>query len=95
MSGIVERIDRLFRSPGSDSGLRLVEVMRSRNAYLPDPITPLVARDFEQAKRRCLACNWKKLCDERLEAGANNGHGLFCPNSHYIEQLRAASLKFG
>jgi len=75
--------------------LRLVELMRLRSAYLPDPLAPAAARDFEQAKLRCLACGYRELCDERLQAGANNGYGLFCPNSHYIEQLRAASLKFG
>ena len=95
MSGLGGRIGKLFRAAGSDGCLRLVEMMRLRKACLPDPPTPFAARDFDGAKRRCLACSNKRLCDERLEAGTSDGYGLFGPNSHYIEHLRADGLRFG
>jgi hypothetical protein len=70
-----------------DERLRLVEVMRLRKACLPDPLTPYAAHYFEEAKRRCLACKVKPLCDEALAAGDAKGFSLFCPNTHYIAKL--------
>lgn len=68
--------------------------MRLRKAYLPDPLTPEQARHLEAAKERCLACHAKGLCDEMLEAGAADAFSLFCPNCHYVQQVRSSSLRF-
>jgi hypothetical protein len=84
----------LFRKK-SDARLRLTELMRLREAYLPEPPTTADARDLEAAKTRCHACNAKKLCDEALAAGNKNAFGLFCPNCHYIQHVRGGSLTFG
>ena len=74
---------------------RIIEVMRLRNAYLHDPMTPAEAREFEEAKHRCEGCNAKGLCDELIAKGAKDGFALFCPNNHYMQRLRSGSLKFG
>lgn len=77
-----------------DTRVRLVEVMPLRGAYLPDPLNAEQAREFEEAKRRCLACRVKKLCDEALEKADANAFALFCPNSHYMQYLRSEGLLF-
>ena len=84
----------MFRKKPDDRP-RVIEVMRLRGAYLPDPLAAGAARHLEEAKRRCQSCNWKKLCDEALAAEAKGDFGRFCPNIHYIEQVRCASLNFG
>jgi hypothetical protein len=83
-----------FWTKKPDDRLRLEEMMRLRKAYLPEPLTPEQARHLEDAKERCLACNAKALCDELLKAKAADGFSLFCPNCHYVEQVRSASLRF-
>ena len=41
----------------------------------------IIASAFvEEAKRRCLACNFKGICDEALAAGNGTAFGAFCPN---------------
>jgi hypothetical protein len=82
----------LRRKP--DQRLRLPEVMQLRKAYIPDPLPADAAADWDQAKRRCLACPAKKLCDEALRAGDAAGFSLFCPNTHYIGRIRSGSLRF-
>ena len=77
-----------------ESSDRLVAVMRLRKASLPDPLPPGEAHEFEEAKRRCSACNAKALCDELIAAGAADGFALFCPNCHYIQRVRDSSLSF-
>ena len=77
-----------------DSRARLPEVMRLRRAYLPEPLPPAAAAQLEEAQRRCLACNAKALCDEALAARDANAFSLFCPNSHYVQQVKSASLTF-
>ncbi len=84
----------MFFRAKPEERLRLVEVMRLRQAYLPQPPTAEAERCFEEAKRRCLACNFKKLCDESLAAGRQAAFGAFCPNTHYIQHVRTASLRF-
>lgn len=81
-----------------DARLRLFEAMRLRNARLPEPLPPAAVPDLEAAKRRCLACGAKALCDEFLAGrAASPGFALFCPNNHYIEHvkrgLRSLSLQ--
>jgi hypothetical protein len=83
-----------FGKKPDDGRVRLMEVMRLRRAYLPDPLSREAARDLEEAKQRCAACMRKTLCDELLASGAKDGFGLFCPNHHYIQQLRSSSLTF-
>jgi hypothetical protein len=77
-----------------DQRLRLAEMMRVRKAQLPDALSPEAAADLEQAKRRCLDCNAKALCDEALKTGDPNGFSLFCGNCHYVQRLRKRSLNF-
>jgi hypothetical protein len=84
----------MFLRKKRDARVRLVEVMPLRRAYLPDPLNAEQAREFEEAKRRCLACRVKKLCDEALEKAAANAFALFCPNSHYMQYLRSEGLLF-
>ena len=74
--------------------LRLREVMRRRGAMLPEPLTSSAVRDAALAARRCAECNHQAMCDELLRAGRSTGYGLFCPNAHYIEQLRKDTLSF-
>lgn len=83
----------LFRRK-PDNRLRLLEAMRLRKAYLPDPLTPPEAAALEEAKRRCHACNAKALCDEALATPNAAACALFCPNSHYIAQLKNRSGTF-
>jgi hypothetical protein len=84
----------MFLRKKRDARVRLVEVMPLRRAYLPDPLNAEQAREFEEAKRRCLACRVKKLCDEALEKADANAFALFCPNSHYMQYLRSEGLLF-
>lgn len=72
-----------------DHRLRLLEVMQRERVFLPERLSAQAARDLEAAKQRCLGCNAKKLCDESTARLA-----LFCPNTHYFQQLRTASLTF-
>ncbi|TAK85058.1 MAG: hypothetical protein EPO20_12820 [Betaproteobacteria bacterium] len=44
------------------------------------------------AERRCLACGAKAMCSELISAGRSEGYALFCPNAHYIEQIRSRLL---
>jgi hypothetical protein len=84
----------MFLRKKRDARVRLVEVMPLRRAYLPDPLNAEQTREFEEAKRRCLACRVKKLCDEALEKADANAFALFCPNSHYMQYLRSEGLLF-
>lgn len=68
--------------------------MRLRGAVQSLPLNPAQARDAAAAKQRCVQCPNKGLCDEALESGDANRLSLFCPNSHYIQQVRSASLCF-
>jgi late competence protein required for DNA uptake (superfamily II DNA/RNA helicase) len=83
-----------WKKPEPDEGERLVAVMRLRKASLPEPLPPGEAHDFQEAKRRCRACNAKELCDELIAAGAADDFALFCPNCHYIQRVRDSSLSF-
>ena len=68
--------------------MRLDKVMRLRGAVQsPGP-------DAAAAAQRCLQCPFARLCDEALAAGDVQALSLFCPNSHYIQQVRAGSLTF-
>lgn len=74
--------------------LRLFEVMRLRGAWLPEPMDASAAVDVEAAKRRCVACASRALCDEMLRSGRSRRYALFCANALYIEWLRRRSLHF-
>jgi hypothetical protein len=78
----------------ADKRVRVVEVMALRRIHLPHPLGGEGQREFERAKRRCLACRVTKLCDEALSKADVNGLSLFCPNNHYLQHLRNASLAF-
>jgi hypothetical protein len=68
--------------------VRLDRVMRLRGAMeSPGP-------DAEAAARRCANCGFTALCDEALAASDVKALALFCPNSHYIQQVRSRSLRF-
>ena len=77
-----------------DERPRVLDVMRLRGAQLPEPMSPEAALHLEEAKRRCIACNYKKLCDEALAAGNGAAFSTFCLNSHYIQRLRGRNLSF-
>ncbi len=68
--------------------MRLDKVLRLRGAVESDP------RDAVAAARRCAQCPFTPLCDEALAAGDAKTLSLFCPNTHYIQQLRSGSLTF-
>ncbi len=73
--------------------MRLDKLMRLRGAAFAEPMELAEARDATLAAQRCLECRSTALCDEAF-SGGGLPHRLFCPNSHYIEQLRGRSLKF-
>jgi len=79
-------------APRDASRVRLPEVMRRRSTSLPDPLTGALARDAAAATQRCLACNYKALCDEWLATG--KGELTFCPNAAWLAKLRQDSLSF-
>lgn len=84
---------RLFgRKP--DTSPRVLEVMRLRRIYLPDPLPSATAAQLEEAKRRCAGCNARALCEEALAAGDAKAFSLFCPNSHFLQQVKGDSLSF-
>jgi hypothetical protein len=68
--------------------------MYLRGAALSLPLNPADARDAAAAQERCARCPNKRLCDEALASSDANSLSLFCPNSHYIQQVRSASLSF-
>jgi hypothetical protein len=82
------------RRPRADSRVRLYEMMRLRGVLPPGLRDPAAAHDAAAAKRRCVACSSKQLCDELLRAGGGKGYSLFCPNALYVEWLRSTSLRF-
>jgi hypothetical protein len=67
--------------------LRLRRLMRLRKVYVPDAIDPA-------ATKRCMRCPSARLCEEALAAGDAQSLALFCPNSHYLQQIRSGSLSF-
>jgi hypothetical protein len=80
------------RTARADETLRLPEMMRLRGALPPEPLTKAAVHDAANAGRRCLACGAKAMCAELLAGGCSEGYMLFCPNAHYIEQLRSRLL---
>jgi hypothetical protein len=70
--------------------LRLVRVLELERAVLPRRLTGAAQVDFIQAAQRCLQCRSKNLCDEVVRERAAVCLRHFCPNSRYIESLRAA-----
>jgi hypothetical protein len=92
--GLVTALLAKLRAKRGSKPLRLHEVMRRRGARLPEPFSPGTARDAALAARRCVTCGSQALCDELLRAGRSSGYGVFCPNAHYIEQLRKDTLWF-
>jgi len=73
---------------------RLRQVMYLRGAVLSLPLNAAQARDAAAAMQRCGQCPNKRLCDEALASSDANSLSLFCPNSHYIQQVRSSSLSF-
>ena len=63
--------------------LRLSLVMRLRGVP-----ASLAAAPDAGAVARCHECRMRSLCDEALAAGDPRAFGLFCPNTHYIQQVR-------
>jgi hypothetical protein len=70
--------------------LRLVHVLELEKAVLPRPLTGGAQMQFIQAAQRCLQCRSKSLCDEVVRERAAVCLRHFCPNTRYIEALRAA-----
>jgi hypothetical protein len=84
----------MLRRPKPVARVRLFEVMSLRRVYLPEPLGAVGAHELQQAKRRCLACGVASLCEEALQNADARGFSLFCPNAHYLQHLRTASLIF-
>ncbi len=80
------------RTARADETLRLPQMMRLRGALPPEPLTKAAVHDAALAERRCLACGAKSMCSELISAGRSDGYALFCPNAHYIEQIRSRLL---
>ncbi len=80
------------RTARADAALLLPEMMRLRGATPLEPLTRTVVHDAALAERRCLACGAKSMCSELIATGRSDGYALFCPNAHYIEQLRGRLL---
>ena len=73
---------------------RLQRLMRLRGAAASHPLDAAEARDAAAAVQRCAQCPNPRLCDEALAAGDAKTLSLFCPNTHYLQQLRSGSLTF-
>jgi hypothetical protein len=73
---------------------RLQRLMRLRGAATPHPLDAAEARDAAAAVQRCVQCPNQRLCDEALAAGDAKTLSLFCPNTHYLQQVRNGSLSF-
>ncbi|OGA71238.1 MAG: hypothetical protein A3G81_30615 [Betaproteobacteria bacterium RIFCSPLOWO2_12_FULL_65_14] len=80
------------RTARADDALLLPEMMRLRGTMPPEPLTKAAVHDAALAERRCLACGAKAMCSELIAAGRSDGYALFCPNAHYIEQVRSRLL---
>ena len=52
------------------------------------------ACDAAAAVQRCRQCRMTTLCDEAHAAGDARAFALFCPNTHYLQQVRRRSLSF-
>jgi hypothetical protein len=74
--------------------LRILDAMALRRAYLHEPLGAGEAREFEAAKRRCLACHRTALCDEALGSGDAAGFSRFCPNCGFLQHVSRKSLEF-
>jgi hypothetical protein len=83
---------RLLGRRVQDSRLRLADAMRLLGLRLPSPLPAHAAVHLEEAKKRCLACNAKALCDEALADGAAQALSTFCPNTHYLTRVRHRRL---
>jgi len=77
-----------------DGRLRLLEMMQRRGAALPEPLSEPAVRNQAHALRVCVTCPNKDLCDEWLRGSRTGDSYAFCPNTHYIEQLRQGRLAF-
>jgi hypothetical protein len=71
---------------------RLRRVLEHCNISLPAKLEGLAAREAGRAAGRCETCLRKTLCDEWLAAGDANAYRGFCPNAHYIAQVRTHRL---
>jgi len=80
------------RTARADDSLRLPDMMRLRGAMPLEPLTGAAVHDAANAERRCLACGAKSVCSEFISEGRSDGYALFCPNAHYIEQIRSRLL---
>ena len=87
-AGVALAVLKARRTARADAALLLPEMMRVRGVLPPEPLTKATVHDAALAERRCLACAAKSLCSEFILAGRSDGYALFCPNAHYIEQIR-------
>jgi len=72
-----------------DGRLRLVEAVHGRGLALPGSEDETCVHDAALAARRCVACAAHERCDELLAARDWNGLRAICPNTGYIDRLRA------
>ena len=72
-----------------DGRLRLKEVARARRLALHPPQTEAATHADALAVRRCLVCQRKKRCDELAAARDWDALRAICPNTPYLDSLRA------
>jgi hypothetical protein len=77
---------RLLRQDGR---LRLSEAVQGQGLALPGPERDTGLRALGTATRRCLLCTEHARCDELLEAGDWHTLREICPNTAFIDSLRA------
>jgi hypothetical protein len=80
------------REPARSTVRRLPLMLQRRNISLPARLQGAAAREASLAAARCDACRATRLCDEWLAAGDAGAYRGFCPNTHYVEQLRTRRL---
>ena len=71
-----------------DGRLRLKEVARARRLARPSQ-TEAAMHAEALAVRRCLVCQRKKRCDELAAARDWEALRAICPNTPYLDSLRA------
>ena len=77
---------QLYRDDGR---LRLKEVARARGLVFRPARTHAAMNAQALAVRRCVACRRRSRCDRLAAARDWVGLGEICPNSAYLESLRA------
>jgi hypothetical protein len=79
---------RMFRDGGR---LRLIDALRGQGLALPEPDHQAVTLGAALAVRRCATCAGHVRCDELLAVRDWKALRAICPNTAYIDILRAGA----